>query len=40
MSKCEVAGIENLKVVKVAVCCMKFIDLTKETVRILGIAFS
>ena len=34
--KCE-AGIRLLKVVKVAVCGIKCIDLTKDAIKILGI---
>ena len=40
MSKCEIAGIENLKGVEAAVCGMKNIDLTKDAVKIIGISFS
>ena len=40
MSKCEIAGIGSLKGVKIAVCSMKNIDLTKDTVKIIGISFS
>ena len=40
MSKCEIAGIGSLKEVKIAVCSMKNIDLTKDTVKIIGISFS
>lgn len=40
LSKCEVVGIGSLKGVKVAACGRKTIDLTKETVKILGIHFS
>ena len=39
VSQCEVAGIELLKGVKVAVCGIKFIDLTKDVIKILGIFF-
>ena len=38
--KCEIAGIGVLKSVEVAVCGMKCIDLTKETIKIIGIHFS
>ena len=40
MLKCEVAGIGSLKEVKVAVCGIKYIDLTAETSKILGVHFS
>ena len=40
MSKCEIAGIESLKGVEIAVCGMKNIDLTKDAVKIIGISFS
>ena len=39
VDKCEVAGIGILKGVKVAVCGMNWIALTKETIKILGIHF-
>ena len=38
--KCEIAGIGTLKGVNVALCGMKYLNLTKETVKILGIHFS
>ena len=38
--KCEIAGIGVLKGVHVAVCGMKCIDLTKESIKILGTCFS
>ena len=38
--KCEVAGVGSLKGVKIAVCGIKCIDLTTETIRILGVHFS
>ena len=38
--KCEVAGIGSLKGVKMAVCGIKCIDLTTETIKILGVHFS
>ena len=40
MSKCEIAGIGNLKGVETAVCGMKNIDLTKDVVKIIGISLS
>ena len=40
LSKCEVAGIGLLKVVKVAVSEIKSIELTKDAIKILGIFFS
>ena len=39
-TKCEIAGIGSKKGVKVAVCGMNCIDLTKNTLKILGIHFS
>ena len=39
LSKCEIAGIGLLKGVKVAVCGVKCIDLTKDAIKILGIFF-
>ena len=39
-SKCEIAGIGVLKGVSVELCGMKCIDLTKNSVKILGIHFS
>ena len=38
--KCEVAGKGSLKGVKMAVCGIKCIDLTTETIKILGAHFS
>ena len=38
--KCEIAGIGVLKSVKVAVCCMKCIDLCNDPIKITGIHFS
>ena len=37
ISKCEVAGIGSLKGFKMAVCGIKCIDLTTETIKILYI---
>ena len=39
LSKCEVAGIGLLKGVKVTVCGIKCIDLTKDAIKILGVFF-
>ena len=39
-SKCEIAGIDDLKEVSVELCGMECIDLTKNSVKILGIHFS
>ena len=36
-SKCEIAGIGLLKDAKVAVCGLKSLDLTKESIKILGV---
>ena len=38
--KCEIAGIGVLKGVKWALCGLKSIDLTQQTIKILGIHFS
>ena len=38
--KCEVVSIGSLKGVKMAVCGTKCIDLTTETIKILGVYFS
>ena len=40
LSKCEVTGIGALKRVKVTICRIKCIDLTKEAIKILGVFFS
>ena len=40
LSKCEVAGIGALKGIKVAICGIKCVDLTKEAVKILRVFFS
>ena len=40
LSKCEVAGMGALKGVKVAICGIKCIDLTKEAIKILRFFFS
>ena len=39
-SKCEIAGIGNLKGVNVALCGLKCVNLQKETIKILGCHFS
>ena len=39
-SKCEIAGIGVLKGVSMELCGMECIDLTKNSVKILGIHFS
>ena len=39
-SKCEIAGIGVLKAVSMELCGMECIDLTKNSVKILGIHFS
>ena len=38
--KCEIAGIQALKSVKVTVCDMKCVDLCKDTIKITGVHFS
>ena len=40
ISKCEIASIGVLKGVKVVVCGMKCIDLSIDTIKVLGIHFS
>ena len=39
-SKCEIAGIDVLKGVSMKLCELEYIDLTKSSVKILGIHFS
>ena len=39
-SKCKIAGISALKGVSLELCGMECIDLTKNSVKILGIHFS
>ena len=39
-SKCEIGGIGVLKGVSLALCCMDWIDVTKETIKVLEIHFS
>ena len=39
-SKCEIAGIGVLKGVSMELCGMEYIDLTKNSIKILGIHFS
>ena len=39
-AKCELAGINVLKGVLLALCDMDCIDLTKKTIKVLGIYFS
>ena len=38
MSKCEITGIGIMKGLQTAVCGMKNIDLTKDTVKVIGIS--
>ena len=40
MSKCEITGIGIMKGLQTAVCGMKNIDLTKDTVKVIGISLS
>jgi hypothetical protein len=40
LDKCEVAGIGVLKGINWALCELKSIDLTKQTIKILGMHFS
>ena len=37
LCKCEVAGIGALKGIKVEICGIKCIDLTKDAIKILGV---
>ena len=39
-SRCEIAGIGSLKDAKVALCGLKSLDLTKESIKILGVHIS
>ena len=39
-SKCEIVGLGSLKGVLEAVCCLKSINLTTNTIKILGVHFS
>ena len=39
-SKCEIAGTGSLKDAKVALCELKSLDLTKESIKILGVHIS
>ena len=39
-SKCQIAGIGSLKHAKVALCGLKILDLTKESIKILGVYIS
>ena len=39
-SKCEICGFGPLKGVKMAVCSMQSVDLTRVAIKILGIFFS
>ena len=40
IEKCEIAGIGSLKGVKEAVCGLKCVDLSNDTIKILGMHFS
>ena len=40
ISKCETCGLNPLKGVDMAVCGMQTVDLTKDSIKILGIYFS
>ena len=40
IKKCEIAGIGSLKGVTNAVCGLKFVDLSNDTIKILRIYFS
>ena len=40
LSKCEIAGISSLKDAKLALCGLKSLDLTKESIKILGVHIS
>ena len=39
-SKCEIAGTDVLKGVKVALCNMRCVNLHEDTIKILGIHYS
>ena len=39
-SECKIAGIDSLKDAKVALCGLKSLDLTKESIKILGVHIS
>ena len=39
-SKCEIAGIGSLKDAKLVLCGLKSLDLTKESIKILGVHIS
>ena len=39
-SKCDIAGLASLKGVLEAVCCLKSINLTTDTIKILDVHFS
>ena len=39
-SKFEIAGIDSLKDAKVALCGLKRLDLTKQSIKILGVHIS
>ena len=39
-SKCQIPGIGSLKDAKVALCGLKILDLTKESIKILGVYIS
>ena len=40
LSKCEIAGISSLKDAKLVLCGLKSLDLTKESIKILGVHIS
>ena len=40
IKKCEIAGIGSLKGVTEAVCRLKCVNLSNDTIKILGIHFS
>ena len=40
ISKCEIAGIGSLKDAKVVLCGLKSLDLTKKSIKILGVHIS
>ena len=39
-SECKIAGIDSLKDAKVALCGLKSLDFTKESIKILGVHIS
>ena len=40
LSKCEISGIGSLRDAKIALCGLKRLDLTKKSIKILGVHIS